>query len=73
MTNKLFFFPSVFFLLSINKNSSNITSKNRKMVHIYRGDIVHKLHALQPGKRMPLLCSVNKSFGWRIISENHEE
>lgn len=43
------------------------------MVHIYRGDIVHKLHALQPGKRMPLLCSVNKSFGWRIISENHEE
>jgi hypothetical protein len=43
------------------------------MVQVYPGDILPKLVATQPGKRMPVLCAVNRSFGWRIISENYEE
>ncbi|GAA5801476.1 hypothetical protein HPULCUR_006924 [Helicostylum pulchrum] len=43
------------------------------MVQVYLSEIVTKLKSLQPGKRMPLLCSLNRSFGWRIISENYEE
>ncbi|KAG2199367.1 hypothetical protein INT47_001549 [Mucor saturninus] len=43
------------------------------MVRVYCDEITSKLKASQPGKRMPLLCSVNRSLGWRIISENYEE
>lgn len=43
------------------------------MVQVYLSEIATKLKSLQPGKRMPLLCSLNRSFGWRIISENYEE
>lgn len=43
------------------------------MVRVYSDELTSRLKATQPGKRMPLLCSVNRSFGWRIISENYEE
>lgn len=43
------------------------------MVHIYRGELLPKLKASQPGKRMPVLCAVNRTFGWKILSENMEE
>lgn len=43
------------------------------MVRVYCNEITAKLKAMQPGKRMPVLCSLNRSFGWRIISENYEE
>lgn len=43
------------------------------MVRVYCDEITARLKASQPGKRMPLLCSVNRSLGWRIISENYEE
>lgn len=43
------------------------------MVQVYRGEVIKKLRSSQPGKRMPLLCAMNRSFGWRIISENYEE
>ncbi|KAI9478713.1 MAG: WD40-repeat-containing domain protein [Benjaminiella poitrasii] len=43
------------------------------MVQIYRGEIVHKLRNFYPMQRMPLLYSLNRSFGWRIISEDHKK
>lgn len=43
------------------------------MVNVYLGDIIPRLKASQPGKRMPLLCALNRSFGWRILSESNEE
>ncbi|KAI7902775.1 WD40-repeat-containing domain protein [Cokeromyces recurvatus] len=42
------------------------------MVQIYQDDILYKLRNLYPRQRMPLLYSVNHSYGWRIISENEE-